>query len=47
MLSPTEGSASVARCDPEVGSESESGMAAAMTTAAMSSLRKVGFNFKI
>ena len=26
MLSPTEGSASVARCDPDVGSESESGM---------------------
>ena len=27
-LSPTEGSASVARCDPDVGSESESGMMA-------------------
>ena len=32
MLSPTEGSASVAKCDPDVGS-SESGMAAVTTAA--------------
>ena len=31
MLSPTEGSASVAKCDPDEGSESDSGMTAAAT----------------
>ena len=40
MLSPTEGSASVARCDPDVGSESESGMAV-RTTASLALEEKV------
>ena len=43
MLSPTEGSASVARCDPDVGS-SESGMAA-MAAAAFALGGKVGSNY--
>ena len=34
MLSPTEGSASVAKCDPDEGSESDSGMTAAAVTIA-------------
>ena len=45
MLSPTEGSASVARCDPDVGSESESGMS--VMTGAVSFWKEGSFQLLI